>query len=106
MVVFLLISGMLFGSSRMADKFINDKGKYQPNLTVDNLLMIEVIEELEIEMIKKGLNPDTLTLKQVHQILNEKIQNNEAKSTKKKKYNEFLKKIEKYRVNSQGNEQN
>jgi len=81
----------------MSEKFINDKGKYQPDLIIDDLQMIEIIEEIEIEMIKKGLNPNTLTLEQVHQILEEKIQVNDAKSEKKKKYNEFLEKIENYR---------
>jgi len=108
MVVFLLVSGLLFGSSRMSEKHFKDRGKYQPNLILDDLQMIEVIEEIEIEMINKGLNPDTLTFEKVQQILNEKIHNNDLmkREDKNRKYNEFLEKIGKYRENLSQNNQN
>ncbi len=99
MVVFLLVSGLLFGTSRMSEKYFNDKDKYQPNLIIDDLQMIEVIEEIEIEMINKGLNPDSLTFEQVHQILNEKIHLNDLmrREDKNRIYTEFLEKIEKFK---------
>jgi hypothetical protein len=93
MVIVILINGIVFGSFRIADKNIKDYGKIGFNLTEEQLEMIELIEEFEIIMIKKGLNPDTLTLKQFYQYLKEERKKQEEQTPKKKLYTEFLEKI-------------
>jgi hypothetical protein len=58
-------------------------------LTDEEIKMIERIEELEIDMIKQGINPDDLTLQEIYDFLKKK---NEL-GGKKEKYQDFQKRI-------------
>ena len=69
MVLLIIISGILFGSSNIIDKYIKEKNKYRAKLTKKEIELIEKIEHLEIKLIKEGVNPDKLSVKEVNELI-------------------------------------
>lgn len=85
----IIMSGIIFGTSNIIERYIDKKSNFKAKLTDEEIKLIERIEELEIDMIKEGINPDDLTLQEIFDFLKKK---NELDG-KKEKYRDFQKKI-------------
>ena len=99
MVLLIIMSGILFGASNVLEKYVKDNNRFSTKLSQNEIELIEFIEQLEMEMIKKGINPDHLTLMDIDNYLKEKILEENTpqnQSNKNEKYIYLRKKIQEH----------
>jgi hypothetical protein len=94
MVVVFLLHLALSGVSFLTDKQLKNEKISTFRLDKNDLDLIEEIEKIEIELINQGINPDTLTLEQVNELLYKDIRNEKELLLKKQKYKDLQKRIE------------
>lgn len=95
MVLVFLLHMAFTGVSILSDEELKEKKRLGFKLSKNDLELIEEIERIEIDLINKGINPDTLTLDQVKDYLKEEMKNDDSKSSKEKKYKKLQEKIQK-----------